>query len=131
MTGFFARVRRTYGDEVARGMKDYTILNKKLAHQTNRRIFLLACRSRGVHPKFLTNGTKNLPTLTQNMDAVDGRRLDNLTKEVRDKLLTLEVRSCCKTVNMYKSQISSIVNCLSQVLDPVLLSDIISLQKRT
>ena len=129
MTGFYDQMRASYGIGVAKSMKDYSTLNEKLAHQVNRRIFLLACRSEGLHPNYLRNGTRNLPTLTQNLDGTNERRLANITRGVRDRLLRLEIRSCCKTINKLKSTISLSVSALSGVLDPVLLSDFIQGQR--
>ena len=114
-----------------RTMKEYASNSRKLAHQMNRRIFLLACKNSGVHPRYLVDGTKRIAMLTQSVDRSNGRRLALVASNVRDRLLTIEIQCCCRTINGLKARSSWLISALSNELDPVLLNDFIVAQRRT
>lgn len=61
--GFYQTIRNTYGNETTKMMKQWSNLNIKLANFTNRRFFLLRCRSTQIIPKHINDSRKNIHNL--------------------------------------------------------------------
>lgn len=108
MGSFYERVRTTFGHQVVQQMKLFSITNKKLAAQRNRRIFLLECKRCNVVPNFIERNTHKLWNIPQHIGRHNTPQLQTLSNQVNSKLLRITIRDTNSFISKLESKLNNI-----------------------
>lgn len=116
MGTFYRRISETYGLRVVKLMKPYNNVNKKLASQRNRRIFLLECQRLNLTPKFLEDSTKKLWRIPRRISNQNVTKIESITQQVTTKFHKL----CINYTNRYIEKLEKSLDKFSKDLRNVL-----------
>lgn len=111
-------------------MKTYSDINKKLATQRNRRIFLLECKRKNITPTFVENSCKHFWTSTQQVSRENTNALNSLTQQVTRKLRNITLRDTISYLGILETRKDFIVSKLRGLLPYYIAEDFLYYQNR-
>ncbi|XP_060525272.1 uncharacterized protein LOC132701408 [Cylas formicarius] len=112
MGSFYQRMTMEFGPAVARALKTVTNTNIRLAHQRNRRVFLLECRRLHLTPRFLEDSTQHFWKIPQRLNHNNTSQIEFLTQKVTHKLHNITIYDTCRAIKMLESRLSWAVDFL-------------------
>lgn len=109
MMGFYHDIKLKYGVDTTKLMKQWASLNDRMARFTNRRTFLLRCRTSGIIPRHIHDGLKNIQTLLYAGNNTNlTKKVDNLTMKVYKQVLSMEIKITCANIKQMVLKIKEI-----------------------
>lgn len=113
---YFQQMRQQHGNQTVKLLKDYMKITKRLASMTNRKIFLLKCRSNEVYPLHITSGIKNINTMLSNNTGHLAKKIETYNHRLQDKILTLEIKQTFVEIVHLESDRLALTNQIKAIL---------------
>lgn len=100
----------TYGRELVDRLRTYHRNQMKLASLSNRRSFLLRCRSHGCLPKHIIDKTRGIDSIFQYHDSYTGHIVGHFTSRLEHGILNLEISITIKNLIRLQTLQSTLEN---------------------
>lgn len=104
MTSYLQYISNKHGSEVMTRMKNYMSDQRKFAHMTARRAFLLKCRKMGIVPSHIINNVRCLYQ-TISKQSPFNREIDNMVRTFQNKILNMEIKVTYWEINQIKQRL--------------------------
>lgn len=95
--GFYENLNNQYPKEHIKHLKDFANYNRKITTLKSQQVFLLKCRSQGLFPKNIKNGTKIFETIMDNGHCLYSDVL-KAKFHTMSKILNLEIKICIENI---------------------------------
>lgn len=128
--GFYQDISTGYSEEVAQHLKKWSSQRGKLASAYNRRIFLLECKRQGIVPKHISSNINSIMGLFEiSSSRKFNRKLDELNKNIRLKIIRLEIDYINYKIQFLEKSKRHIMNQLTSELPRIILDEFKRRQK--
>lgn len=90
--GFYQDIHHRFGPNMVGKLKTWVKINNKLASLRNRKIFLLQCRKHSIHPRHLTDQTRQLLALIDVHRGNTVHYINTFGRRLEHKILNIEIK---------------------------------------
>lgn len=127
--GFYRKVKRSYGTNKTKLLRNYSKCVKRTSSLVSSRIFLLKCRKHALIPNFISNTTKHVNKLLHPTSKYLPK-LNNIITAFHQKVLNIYIQYICTQTHTTQEQLYTLQEEIINTLPFSVADDFLLMQKR-